>query len=87
MSQLPRGTSSSSASGPGRTAARAAKARVQGLVDGDPRVNGIGLTHADGDWAVKVNVVDEQDHPDLPATVDGVPVLVRGIGVVRLSAG
>jgi hypothetical protein len=56
-------------------------------VDGDPRVNGIGLTHADGDWAVKVNVVDDQDYPDLPDAVDGVPVLVRGIGAIGLSAG
>lgn len=86
MSQLPHGTSSSG-TGSGRTAARAAKAHVQGLVDGDPRVNGIGLTHAGGDWAVKVNVVDDDDYPDLPDAVDGVPVLVRGIGVVRLSAG
>ena len=86
MSQLPLGTSGSG-TGPGRNAARAAKVRVQGLVDGDPRVNGIGLTHADGDWAVKVNVVDDQDYPDLPDAVDGVPVLVRGIGAIGLSAG
>ncbi|WP_432543351.1 hypothetical protein [Kineococcus sp. SYSU DK002] len=50
----------------------------------DPRVNGIGLTHAGEAWAVKVNVVDEQDYPDLPEAVDGVPVLVRGVG--RISA-
>jgi hypothetical protein len=84
VSQLPLGTSGP---GTGRNAARAAKVHVQGLVGGDPRVNGVGLTHADGDWAVKVNVVDDQDYPDLPGDVDGVPVLVRGVGVISVSGG
>lgn len=87
MSQLPLGTSGPGTA-PGRDAARAAKVHVQGLVGADPRVNGIGLTHAGQAWAVKVNVVDERDYPDLPETVDGVPVLVRGIGgVSAFSAG
>jgi hypothetical protein len=59
---------------------------VKSLVDGDPRVNGIGLTHAGGDWAVKVNVVDDADYPDLPDAVDGVPVVVRGVGGISAHA-
>ena len=89
MSQLPLGTSGSG-TGPGKDAARAAKVHVQDLVGGDPRVNGVGLTHAGEAWAVKVNVVDDQDYPELPDDVDGVPVLVRGVGGIRalgLSAG
>ena len=69
-----------------RNAARAAKSQVQDLVGGDPRVNGIGLTHVGAVWAVKVNVVDDQDHPDLPNAVDGVPVVVRGVGGISARA-
>jgi len=76
----------SQSTSPDANVARAAKAQVRSLVAGDPRVNGIGLTHAGGDWAVKVNVVDEQDHPDLPDTIDGVPVVVRGVGVISVRA-
>ncbi|GAA0317621.1 hypothetical protein [Kineococcus aurantiacus] len=67
-----------------RDAARAAKSQVQDLVGSDPRVNGIGLTHVGPAWAVKVNVVDDQDYPELPEQVSGVPVVVRGVG--RISA-
>ena len=68
----------------GPDAARAVKAHVQQLVSGDPRVNGIGLTRSSGDWAVKVNVVDGDDLPELPSAVDGVPVQVAVVG--RISA-
>ncbi|NAZ82177.1 hypothetical protein GTR02_10140 [Kineococcus sp. R8] len=68
----------------GASAARAAKAHVRQLVAGDSRVNGIGLSRQSGGWAVKVNVVDDADSPELPATVDGVPVRVTAVG--RISA-
>jgi len=68
----------------GASAARAAKAHVRRLVAGDSRVNGVGLSRASGAWAVKVNVVDGADHPELPPTVDGVEVRVTAVG--RISA-
>ncbi|NIZ93337.1 hypothetical protein [Kineococcus rubinsiae] len=68
----------------GASAARAAKAHVRQLVAGDSRVNGVGLSRASGRWSVKVNVVDDADHPDLPTAVDGVPVRVTAVG--RISA-
>lgn len=69
-----------------RNAARAAKSQVKDLVGADPRVNGIGLTHVGPDWAVRVNVVDDQDHPDLPERVAGVRVVVRGVGGISARA-
>jgi hypothetical protein len=76
----------SQSTSPDANVARAAKAQVRSLVAVDPWVTGIGLTRAGGDWAVKVNVVDETDHPDLPDTVDGVPVVVRGVGGISARA-
>jgi len=69
-----------------RDAARAAKSHVQELVGGDPRVNGVGLTHVGADWAVKVNVVDDTDCPSLPRDVDGVQVVVRAVGRISVRA-
>ncbi|WP_432537091.1 hypothetical protein [Kineococcus arenarius] len=68
-------------------AARAAKAHVRQMVGGDSRVNGIGLTKLERSWAVKVNVTDDTDRPELPDAVDGVPVLVRGTGRITPRAG
>jgi len=76
---------SQTTSGTGADAARAAKAHVKAMVGGDARVNGIGLTRAGGGtWAVKVNVVDDADRPDLPDHVDGVPVRFGAVG--RITA-
>ncbi|MEZ0163432.1 hypothetical protein AB2L27_01485 [Kineococcus sp. LSe6-4] len=69
-----------------RDAARAAKSHVQDLIGTDPRVNGVGLTHVGADWAVKVNVLDDRDHPDLPERVQGVRVVVRGVGGISAHA-
>ena len=70
---------------PDASAARAAKTQISQLVAGDPRVNGIGLTRSSGDWAVKVNVVDGDDYPDLPDAVDGVGVRVAVVGRITPS--
>ncbi|WP_432508119.1 hypothetical protein [Kineococcus esterisolvens] len=77
----------SRSAGGGVGAARAAKAHVRQLVGGDSRVNGVGLTKLDAAWAVKVNVADDADRPDLPEAVDGVPVLVHGVGRITPRAG
>lgn len=69
-----------------RNTARAAKSQVHDLVRGDPRVNGIGLTHEGASWAVKVNVLDSSDYPELPSAVDGVPVVVRDVGGISAAS-
>ena len=70
----------------GRSAARAAKARVSSLLAGDARVNGVGITRAADRYAVRVNVVSGADVPDLPETVDGVPVRVAVVGRIRAAS-
>jgi hypothetical protein len=65
-----------------RDAARAAKHHLREQLAGDSRVNGIGLTRWHDGYAVRVNVVDAADAPDLPKTVDGVPVRVVVVGQV-----
>ncbi|GAB7191839.1 hypothetical protein NUM3379_25470 [Kineococcus sp. NUM-3379] len=68
----------------GRSAARAAKAHVRDMLAGDSRVNGVGITRGGDRYAVKVNVVSGHDLPDVPSSVDGVPVTVAVVG--RISA-
>ncbi len=65
-----------------REAARAAKQRLREQLAGDSRVNGIGLTRWQNGYAVRVNVVDPADAPDLPDTVEGVPVRVVVVGPI-----
>jgi hypothetical protein len=70
-----------------RAAARAAKDHVRDLLGADVRVNGVGVTRWQSSYAVRVNVVDGQDAPELPATVDGVPVHVVEVGRVTTQGG
>lgn len=65
-----------------REAARAAKHQLREQLAGDSRVNGIGLTRWQNGYAVRVNVVDGADAPDLPETVEGVPVCVVVVGPI-----
>ncbi len=46
----------------------------------DLRVNGVGVTRSHSSYAVRVNVLDQHDAPELPETVDGVPVQVVEVG-------
>ncbi|MFB9377022.1 hypothetical protein ACFFKU_02555 [Kineococcus gynurae] len=69
-----------------REDARAAKAHVARMLAGDARVNGLGITRWQSSYAVKVNVVDADDTPDLPDTVDGVPVRIDVIGRITARA-
>lgn len=70
---------------PDRDAARAAKRLLGERFADDPRVNGIGITRWRGAYAVRVNVVDEADQPELPEVVDGVPVRIAVIGRITAS--
>ncbi|MEJ5945089.1 hypothetical protein WDZ17_07235 [Pseudokineococcus basanitobsidens] len=68
-----------------REAASAAKSRLAGVLAGDGRVNGVGVVRWRSAYAVRVSVVTEEDRPDLPAEVDGVPVRVEAVG--EITAG
>jgi hypothetical protein len=67
---------------PGRDAARAAKEVLRQRIGDDPRVNGVGIARSHGRYAVRVNVVDEGDLPDLPDEVEGVEVRIVVVGRV-----
>ena len=60
---------------------------MRNLLGADVRVNGVGLTRWQSSYAVRVNVVDGHDAPDLPETVDGVPVRVVEVGRVTSQGG
>lgn len=64
-------------------AARAAKEEAKRQVADKAQVVGVGLTRAKkGGYAVKVNVKDAPTEP-VPATVQGVPVVVEVVGTIR----
>jgi hypothetical protein len=48
-------------------------------------VTGVGLAQHGGpsDWVLKVNAETVEARKDVPPAADGVPVLVRVVGVVR----
>ncbi|WP_299034828.1 hypothetical protein [uncultured Pseudokineococcus sp.] len=73
--------------GPGasRDAARAAKTRLASSLAGDRRVNGVGVVRRAQAYAVRVNVVADDDRPELPAEVDGVPVQVDVVGAITAT--
>lgn len=63
-----------------RAAARHAKQLLRAQLAGDRRVNGLAITRVQDHYAVRVNVVDAVDVPDLPEDVDGVPIQVVCVG-------
>lgn len=67
-------------------AARAAKAHLLQQLAGAPGVNGVGLTRRRGEYLVKVGLVAAAGC-DVPAEVDGVPVVVEVVGAVRALPG
>jgi hypothetical protein len=62
--------------------ARAAKAGAAGSLAGIGDVVGVGLTKAKRGYAVKVNLRRRPTGP-VPATLDGVPLVVDVVGDVR----
>ena len=79
--------------GPGRSAvtgiaaARAAKQRLADRLRDHPAVTGVGLAPAAEGYAVKVNLraEDAAVRRDLPAELDGAPVVVEVVGPARLE--
>ena len=63
-----------------REAARAASRALASRLGSDRRVNGVGITGDRSGFAVKVNLVDGLDQPELPAEIDGVPVETEVVG-------
>ncbi|HEX5996133.1 MAG TPA: hypothetical protein VFY84_13415 [Jiangellales bacterium] len=68
---------------PGVEHARAAKEALAVRLRDDPRVGGVGLTRWHGRYAVRVNIVDESDVPDLPTRVHGIEVQIVAVGEIR----
>lgn len=62
---------------------RAAKEALATQLRDDPRVGGVGITRWHGQYAVRVNVVDESDVPELPSRVYGVHVQIVAVGRVH----
>jgi len=48
-----------------------------------PRVQGIGITKQDGEFAIKVNLFESDEEDNFPTHVDGVPVDVDVVGPIR----
>lgn len=63
--------------------ARAAKRRVAELLADLPELEGVGVTFLDDGFAVKVNLRRMPSSCDIPAEIDGVPVLVEVVGPIR----
>ncbi|HEX6231718.1 MAG TPA: hypothetical protein VFZ63_01195 [Jiangellaceae bacterium] len=68
---------------PGVAEARAAKEVLATQLSEDPRVGGVGITRWHGRYAVRVNVVDESDVPDVPSRVYGVEVQIVAVGHIH----
>jgi len=73
------------APGVSRDAASAAKSALASSLAGDRRVNGVGVVRRAQTYAVRVNLVADDDRPDLPTEVDGVPVHVDVVGPITTS--
>lgn len=64
--------------------ARAAKERAKTLFAGKAAVVGVGINRVDGGFGVKVNLsIAPPPDADLPESIDGVPVCVEVVGVIR----
>jgi hypothetical protein len=63
-------------------AARDAKDEARRRFAGRPGVVGIGLTRRGGCYAIKVNLAGDS-HAELPAEVQGVPVVAEVVGAIR----
>lgn len=65
--------------------ARAAKRKLAARLREDANVNGIGITRADGGFALKVNLVASGS--DIPSEIDGVPIRVEVVGPIKTRDG
>lgn len=64
--------------------ARAAKARIQALLDGMPELAGVGITRVDDGYGVKVNLSKAPTRSlGIPDQIDGVPIRTEVVGEIR----
>lgn len=64
--------------------ARAVKAKVAALLQGDPTVNGVGIARLGSGYAVKVNRSESTAAAQLlPDEIDGVPIHVETVGTIH----
>ena len=67
--------------------ARAAKAAAQRRFEQLPSLVGVGVTRVDGEYAIKINLREPlTPAADVPADIDGVPVVVEVVGAIRKRA-
>lgn len=62
--------------------ARAAKAKLAAIADRLDGVQGVGITRTGAGCAVKLNLAARPE-TDVPAEIDGVPVVVEVVGRIR----
>jgi hypothetical protein len=63
--------------------ARRAKERLKALLGSDENVVGVGLTKGTGGYVVKLNLRAAPGMPNLPAVIDGVPVIHEVVGRIK----
>ena len=67
--------------------ARAAKAVLLERLGGHPAVVGIGLTRRETGWALKVNLRRAAPDLQLPAELDGTPIVTEVVGRIVARGG
>ena len=63
--------------------AQAAKAKLAALLAGRPEVRGIGIAVLDWGYGVKLNLTSHPGDLVLAADVDGVPLVIDIVGIIR----
>ena len=67
--------------------ARAAKAAALRRFEHLPALVGVGVTRIDGEYAIKINLREPPTSPaDVPADIDGVPLVVEVVGPIGKRA-
>jgi hypothetical protein len=63
--------------------ARKAKAKLARMLRHVPELQGLGIAMVEGGFGLKVNLARQVSSPEIPAQIDGVPVVVVIVGGVR----
>jgi hypothetical protein len=65
------------------TQARRAKEQLKALLGSDDNVVGVGLSKSGGGYVVKLNLRAAKPGANLPAVIDGVPVVHEIVGAIK----
>jgi hypothetical protein len=63
--------------------AAAVQAKVEGLVSEMDEISGIGIGRSSEGYTIRVLTTGPAAHVQLPAEIDGFPICVETIGVIR----